>query len=158
MCYCFTVLAVHLSYVSHAELHSLSHVVCSHTPDLCSLLLSHVFASIYFQLSFLFSYLDNHVCYLVLQSLDQLVIAPLLNSLVPPSPSPPESTPSAQLLLPKILSCCQLSRFTILQGLSPSSRVPASGPLSSHPGLLFSCPRLSFLCPGLTFPLTQLSP
>jgi len=64
MCYCFTVPAVHLSYVSHAELHSLSHVVCSHTPDLCGLLLSHVFASIYFWLSFLFYYLDNCVCYI----------------------------------------------------------------------------------------------
>jgi len=39
MCYCFTVPAVHPSYVSHAEFHSLSHVVCSCTPDLCGLLL-----------------------------------------------------------------------------------------------------------------------
>jgi len=39
MCYCFTVLVVHPSYVSHAEFCSLSHVVCSRTPDLCSLLL-----------------------------------------------------------------------------------------------------------------------
>jgi len=39
MCYCFTVPAVHPSYISHAELHSLSHVVCSCTLDLCSLLL-----------------------------------------------------------------------------------------------------------------------
>jgi len=69
---------------------------------------SHVFASIYFQLSFLLYYLDNRVRYLVLQSLDQLVIAPLLNSLVPLFPSPPESAPSARLLLPEILSCCRL--------------------------------------------------
>jgi len=48
MCYCFTVLAVHLSYVSHAGLCPLSHVVCFHTPDLCGLLLAHVFASILF--------------------------------------------------------------------------------------------------------------
>jgi len=39
MCYCFTVPAVHPSYVSHVELHSLSHVVCSCTLDLCGLLL-----------------------------------------------------------------------------------------------------------------------
>jgi len=39
MCYCFTVPAVHPSYVSHAELCSLSHVVCSCTLDLCGLLL-----------------------------------------------------------------------------------------------------------------------
>ena len=74
-CYCFTVPAVHLSYVSHTEPHPLSHVVCFHAPDLCSLLFSHVFASIYFWLSFLFYYLDNCVHYLVLQSLDQLDVA-----------------------------------------------------------------------------------
>ena len=74
-CYCFTILAVHLSYISHMELGPLSHVVCFCTLDLCGLLLSHVFASIYFQLSFLFYYLDNCVHYLVLQSLDQLDVA-----------------------------------------------------------------------------------
>jgi len=47
MCYCFTVPAVHPSYISHAEFRLLSHVVCSHTPDLCSLLL---FTCIYFHL------------------------------------------------------------------------------------------------------------
>jgi len=158
MCYCFTVLAVHPSYVSHAELRSLSHVVCSRTLDLCSLLL---FTCICFHLlPVVISplYLDNRVRYLVLQSLDQLVVAPLLNSLVPPFPSPPESTPSARLLLPKILSHCRLSRFAIPQGLSLSSRVPASGPLSSHPRLLCSHPGLLFLCPGLTFPSMRLSP
>jgi len=39
MCYCFTVLVVHLSYVSHVEFCSLSHVVCFCSLDLCSLLL-----------------------------------------------------------------------------------------------------------------------
>jgi len=68
MCYCFTVLVVHLSYISHVEFCLLSHVVCFHTLDLCGLLFSHVFASIYFRLSFLLYYLDNCVRYLVLQS------------------------------------------------------------------------------------------
>jgi len=151
MCYCITVLAVHPSYISHAEFRSLSHVVASVLQTCAAFSFSHVFASIYFQLSFLLYYLDNCVHYLVLQSLDQLVIALLLNSLVPLFPSPPESAPSARLLLPKILSCCRLSRFAIPQGLSPSSRVLASRPLSSHPGLPFSRP-------GLTFPSMQLSP
>ena len=74
-CYCFTVLAVHLSYPIHVGLCSLSHVVCFCAPDLCSLLFSHGVASIYFWLSFLFDYLDNCAHYLVLQSLDQLDIA-----------------------------------------------------------------------------------
>jgi len=158
MCYCITVLAVHPSYISHAEFCSLSHVVASVLRTCAAFSFSHVFASIYFRLSFLHYYLDNRVCYLVLQSLDQLVVALLLNSLVPPFPSPPESAPSAQLLLPKILSCCRLLRFAIPQGLSPSSRVPVSGPLSSRPRLPCSCPRLLFLCPGLTFPSMRLSP
>jgi len=158
MCYCITVPAVHPSYISHAEFRSLSHVVASILRTCAAFSFSHVFASIYFRLSFLLYYLDNCVHYLVLQSLDQLVVAPLLNSLITLFPSPPESTPSAQLLLPKILSCCRLSRFAIPQGLSLSSRVPASGPLSSRPGLPCSRPGLSSLCPGLTFPSMRLSP
>jgi len=69
------------------ELCLLSHVVCFCAPDLCGLLLSHVFASICFWLSFLLYYLDNCVCYLVLQSLDQPSHCPVLNSLVPLFPS-----------------------------------------------------------------------
>jgi len=38
-CYCFTVPVVHLSYPSHVALCLLSHVICFHAPDLCSLLL-----------------------------------------------------------------------------------------------------------------------
>jgi len=82
-------------FATHAEFRLLSHVVASVLQTCAAFSFSHVFASIYFRLSFLLYYLDNRVCYLVLQSLDQLVVAPLLNSLIPPFPSPPESTPSA---------------------------------------------------------------
>ena len=82
---------------------------------------------------------------------------PLLNFLVPPFPSPPESAPSARLLLSEILSPSSTVVVRLPSRSTSSSRAPASGPRSSRPGLPFARPGLSFLCPGLPSLSTWLS-
>ena len=104
------------------ELCLLSHVDCFCVPVLCSLLISHVFASIYFWLSFLFLYLDNHVCYLVLQFLDQLEVALFTQSLIPPSSVPSESHLPAQLFLSEPLPSLSTAVSSTLKILTLSSR------------------------------------
>jgi len=142
MCYCFT----HLSYPFHTELCPLSHVVCFHAPDLCSLLLSHGFASIYFQLSFLLYYLDNCVCYLVLQSLDQPSHCPITQFpcsfiYLPPRVCSFSSTPPSQVIVSSsTVMICHPSR-TILIIKSSSVQTPVL--LSWTSGLLFHCPGLT---------------
>ena len=96
---------------------------------MCGLLLSHVFAFICFWLSFLLYYLDNCVCYLVLQSLDQPSCCPVLNSLIPfislPSRVRPfgSAPPSRVIALSSTVRIRHPSR-TILVIKSSSVRTP----------------------------------
>ena len=116
MCYCFTVLAVHPSYVSHAELRLLSHVVCSHTLDLCGLLL---FTCICFHL------LPVVISPLLLRQLCSLSSSPVFGSTscCPvtqfPCPSPPLPSgvrsfsltpPSQDIILLSTVAICHPSR------------------------------------------------